>query len=240
MWVCNGDLMFQKMLTKNVMGNGPDAYKTMRLIYTPDGTSLGDIMTQKMYLATLEGMEEIVTFWLRVKQGLELENYNYYYSNIYVTNAKGLDEDFIFGEQILNFNKMNGNVMDKMMKNTLFNISFSSDSISYNCYYNGKLVETKARIEVEGNKITVKMSERNPVYRDIEMYAFQNGDNRQFHIYMSTTSFTNFFANISVVHLADCGELNVENEEEVATVFKGVDRAIESINVSIVMTRTAE
>ena len=174
--------------------------------------------------------------YLRIKQGLDFTgNVQYDYSNIYVTNAKGLNEDFDFGGINLNFSKMDGAVMDKMMKTLLFNVNFpSEDSISYNCRVEDHWVSMEAPIMVDGNKIKIIMSQRNPAYRDIVLYAFQDADNCQMHMYMPTSSFESFFANISVVHLADRGELDLNDKEAVKAVFAGVENAIESINVSMI------
>ena len=68
----------------------------------------------------------------------------------------------------------------------------------------------------------------------IFLYAFQDADNCQMHMYMPTSSFESFFANISVVHLADRGELDLNDKEAVKAVFAGVENAIESINVSLI------
>ena len=214
-----GDLCFQEI-------NG--SYIAWRMSYSQNGTSLGDIMTftDRGYTSS----------WLRIKQGLDLTgNEQYDYSNIYVTNAKGLNEDFDFGGINLNFSKMDGAVMDKMMKTLLFNVTFpSEDSISYNCRVEDHWVSMEAPIMVDGNKIKIIMSQRNPAYRDIVLYAFQDVDNCQMHMYMPTSSFESFFANISVVHLADRGELDLNDKEAVKAVFAGVENAIESINVSLI------
>jgi hypothetical protein len=227
-----GDLMFQKSAAEE----SSTLYLAGRLVYTPKGTSLGDILTKKMYTKVGNTSVETTMSFLRVKQGLDFKgNEQYDYSNIYVTNAKGLNEDFDFGGINLNFSKMDGAVMDKMMKTLLFNVTFpSEDSISYNCRVEDHWVSMEAPIMVDGNKIKIIMSQRNPAYRDIVLYAFQDVDNCQMHMYMPTSSFESFFANISVVHLADRGELDLNDKEAVKAVFAGVENAIESINVSLI------
>ena len=227
-----GDLMFQKSAAEE----NSTLYLAGRLVYTPKGTSLGDILTKKMYTKVGNTSVETTMSFLRIKQGLDFTgNVQYDYSNIYVTNAKGLNEDFDFGGINLNFSKMDGAVMDKMMKTLLFNVNFpSEDSISYNCRVEDHWVSMEAPIMVDGNKIKIIMSQRNPAYRDIVLYAFQDADNCQMHMYMPTSSFESFFANISVVHLADRGELDLNDKEAVKAVFAGVENAIESINVSLI------
>ena len=225
-----GDLLFKIIAKENA------SCLVSRIVYTPKGTALGDILTEYQHTPTDKGVKELTFSFLRVKQSLDFTgNEQYDYSNIYVTNAKGLNEDFDFGGINLNFSKMDGAVMDKMMKTLLFNVTFpSEDSISYNCRVEDHWVSMEAPIMVDGNKIKIIMSQRNPAYRDIVLYAFQDVDNCQMHMYMPTSSFESFFANISVVHLADRGELDLNDKEAVKAVFAGVENAIESINVSLI------
>ncbi len=93
--------------------------------------------------------------------------------------------------------------------------------------------------KVEGNKMTIKMSENGP-YKDVEVYTFQDQDNPQMHLYMPTSSFEKFFANTSVILMSCYGQLDVNDTEAVAEVFDTVADAIESINLSIVMTKSAK
>lgn len=210
-----------------------------RLTYSPNAVEYGDILVMTDKVVRSGKIIEVTYPFLRIKQSLNLANQSYDYSNIYVTNVSGLDKDFEFGGQILNFATLDGALMDKMMKTILFNVSFPTvGKISYNCYYNGKYVSTVAPIAVAGNKITVKMSERNPAYRDIDLYAFQDVDDCQFHIYMPTTSFEKFFANISAVLLAENGQLDLNNASAVAELYAKIDDAIQSINVSLIFKET--
>lgn len=210
-----------------------------RLTYSPNAVEYGDILVMTDKVVRSGKVIEVTYPFLRIKQSLNLANQSYDYSNIYVTNVSGLDKDFEFGGQTLNFATLDGALMDKMMKTILFNVSFPTvGKISYNCYYNGKYVSTVAPIAVAGNKITVKMSERNPAYRDIDLYAFQDVDDCQFHIYMPTTSFEKFFANISAVLLAENGQLDLNNASAVAELYAKIDDAIQSINVSLIFKET--
>jgi hypothetical protein len=84
--------------------------------------------------------------------------------------------------------------------------------------------------------MTIKMSENGP-YQDVEIYTFQDQDNTQMHMYMSTTSFEKFFANTSVHVMLGGGQLQEDDTEAIAGVYKSVADAVESINLSIVMTK---
>jgi hypothetical protein len=56
-------------------------------------------------------------------------------------------------------------------------------------------------------------------------------------MYMSTTSFEKFFANTSVHVMLGSGQLQEDDTEAIAGVYKSVADAVESINLSIVMTK---
>ena len=232
-----GDLMI-RIIPKEGVALGVNPYLVTRLIYAPKGTVLGDMMYMTEYASVGGELKSITSPWLRIKQYLDLDNRHYGYRSIYVTNVKGADVEFEFGGQTLNFSTLDGSIMDKFMKNILFTVSFpAANTISYNCYYNGNSVSVYAPIKVEDNKITIKMSENNPVYRDIEMYAFQDAENTQMHMYMPTSSFEKFIANISVVMMAKNGSIDINDEAAVADLYSKIESAIETINVSFVFER---
>jgi hypothetical protein len=89
---------------------------------------------------------------------------------------------------------------------------------------------------VDGNKMTVKMSEVYPVAKDVDLYTFQDQDNTQMHMYMPTYSFVNFFANMQIAIMAQVGELDMNDAAAVKAVFDSIDEAVNTINISFVMT----
>jgi hypothetical protein len=200
------------------------------LTYSPNGTALGDLM-----IAQNDLLGKTIT-WLRVKESLDLSNKSYDYSDIIITDVTGKDVEFEFAGKTLNFSTLNGKVMDKMMKNILFGVSFiSSEKMTYNCYYNDKKVSIEAPIVVEGNKITIKMSEKNSAYQDIIAWAFQDKDNSQLHMYMQTASFEKFLANIAIAMMAKDGELEL-TEESIEQIHNYIKDAIITINTSLVFS----
>ena len=213
-----GDLCFLQTGNEN---------KVMRLTYSPKGTTLGDLMI-------FNNSDIKNATWLRIRQSLDLANKNYDYSNIYVTNVKGEDKAFEFAGQTLNFATLDGKIMDKLMRHILFNVSFDAEKIYYNCYFNGENKSIDAPIVVDGNKVTIKMSENSSVYRDIEVYMFQDQGNTQMHMYMPATSFEKFFGNVSVAALAKEGKLDLSDAEAVAQIYASIEEAIETINVSFI------
>ena len=162
----------------------------------------------------------------------------YDYIKTFVTNVKGLDKDIEFMGTTFNFAEMDGVKLDKALKTILFNVEFpDANTIKYNCYYNGQNMSLEAPIVVDGNKMTVKMSEKNPALKDVDLYTFQDQDNTQMHMYMHSTGFVNFFGNMQVTIMEQLGMLDTTDEAAVKAVFDSIDDAVETINVSFVMTR---
>ena len=226
-----GDLLFQKNAEEN-----STLYIATRLVYTPNGTSLGDILTQKMYANVDNKRVETSMTYLRVKQNLSLAGKAYDYSATYISNAKGADKDIPFLDTKFNFAHMDGSIIDKFLKSVLYNVQFpDAKTFQYNCLLEGQNVSLQLPMEVEGNKITIKMSSRHEAYRDVVVYAFQDVDGCQFHMYMPTASFENFFSNLSLSILSASGQVDINNPVHVDAVYKEVADAIESINVSIVL-----
>ena len=212
--------------------DSPAQYLAIEINIIPNGTELGDIMTHynPVYGTT-------VTF-LRVKQHLELPGMKYDYIKTFVTNVKGLDKDIEFMGTTFNFAKMNSVKLDKALKTILFNVEFpDANTIKYSCYYNNEPMSMEAPIVVDGNKMTVKMSEKNPAYKDTDLYTFQDQDNTQMHMYMPTYAFVNFFGNMQVTMMEQLGMLDTTDAAAVKAVFDSIDDAVETINVSFVMTR---
>ena len=221
------------LLIKFVKGDSdtPTSYIVMGLDYMPNGTALGDIMTMHM---PAYGAKP--TF-LRIKQHLELPGMKYDYIKTFVSNVKGEDKDIPFLNTSFNFAKMDGSIIDKFLKSTLFSVEFpKANEIKYSFLVDGKSNFMSAPIEVEGNKMTIKMSAKGP-YHDVVVYTFQDQDNTQMHMYMPTTSFEKFFANTSVHVMLGNGQLKENDTEEIAGVYKTIADAVESINLSIVMTK---
>ena len=221
-----GDLQFHTVAEDN------STYVVHRLIYSPSSqTSLGEIMTWQV--------DENISFpRLRVKQSLDLAGKKYDYIKTFVSNVKGLDKDINFMGFEFNFAKMDGVKLDKMLKTLLFAVEFpTADSIKYSCHYNGEYMALTAPIAVDGNKMTVKMSDKDAAYKDIDLYTFQDADCSQMHMYMPTYAFINFFGNMQATMMSQMGQLDLTNAEAVKAVFDSIDEAVETINVSFVMTR---
>lgn len=142
---------------------------------------------------------------LRIRQSLELANKSYNYNNLYVSNVKGKDQDIDFMGQAFNFAEMNGVKLNKMLKILLLTVEFpNANTIKYSCRYNNNAEPTviEAPIAVNGNEMTIKISEVYPGFKDIDLYCFQDQDNSQMHMYMPTYAFEAFFGNIRVMTMA--------------------------------------
>lgn len=230
-----GDIVI-RFLPKENVAEGKIPFIVSRLTYTPNGTALGDILTEHQYLSTENGIVELTSSFLRIKQHLELPGMKYDYNNTYVSNVKGLDEDMTMMGYTFNIGKMEGKNLDKMLKTLLFAVEFpNANTLKYQYLYNGQNFVFEARIVVDGNKVTIKMSEMHPYYRDVDMYMFQDKDNTQLHMYMPTSSFINYFGNMDVAALAYAGEIDVTDAAAVEAIFDRMDERVESINVSFVL-----
>lgn len=224
-----GNLMFQKT---------GDRYFVTRLTYVPNGTAMGDILSTTATILVNGNYVTSTYSFLRIKQHLELPGMKYDYIKTFVTNVKGEDKDIPFLNTSFNFAKMDGSIIDKFLKSILFTVEFpEANKIKYSYLLEGKNIVIDAPIEVDGNKMTIKMSANNPAYQDVDMYAFQDQDNTQMHWYMPTTSFEKFFGNTSVALMLGYGQLDKDDTEGIANVYKTIADAVESINLSLVMTK---
>ena len=226
-----GDLMFLAVPADKVGGDKPK-YIAERLIYTPNATAHGDIMTFTNYSS--DSNELLRESWLRVRQSLDLTNKKYDYHNIYVSNIKGEDSDIEFFNTTINFSKLNASALDKFLNATIFSIMFpDANTIKYS-FLEDQHTALDAPIVVEGNKMTIKMSTKKSAYKDVVVYAFQDADNTQMHIYMPTASFEAFFANGQIQQLEENGLLDINNAEAVAEIRNKIETAIASINISFI------
>ncbi len=228
-----GDLVFVTMNKESVK------YETFKMTYSPNGTAYGDIMT--LTLAINNANIAPTTTWLRVKQSLDLPGMKYDYIKTFVTNVKGLDKDIEFMGTTFNFAKMDGVKLDKMLKTLLFAVEFpDANTIRYSGYYNGENIIMEAPIVVDGNKMTVKMSSKNAALKDVDLYTFQDQYNTQMHMYMHSTGFVNFFGNMQVTVMEQMDLIDTTDAAAVKAVFDSIDEAVETINLSLVMTKAAK
>ena len=218
-----GDLMFY------TIGEEQTIYTPYRLKYSPNETSYGDLMTWQLN-------DEFSFTRLRVKQGLNLAGKTYDYSSAYVSNAKGADEDFTIAGETFNIANITGYDFDEMFGSDLFSVEFpNANTIKHKFRPNGQNVEDLTPITVDGNKVTLDMGASNPAWRTVEMYMFQDADNSQLHIFMSTQSCINYLANLEIPALIEEGKLDPTDAAAVEKVFADMEARIESINVTFVM-----
>ena len=209
-------------------------YLIKKIDIIPNGTELGDIMT------TYDLATGTNPSYLRIKQYLELPGMKYDYIKTFVSNVDGLDQDIDFMGYTFNFAKMDGTTIDQMLKALLFSVEFpSANKIKYSCRFSSGVQTVEAPIAVDGNKMTLKMSELYPTAKDVDLYTFQDADCSQMHMYMPTYAFINFFGNMQVIMMSQLGQLDTNNAEAVKAVFDSIDEAVNTINVSFVMTKAA-
>lgn len=237
----SGDYFVQSKIDYKVVGDlyltdGIKGAEATQLTYTPDGTELGDILTMRGFYQDGDKVVEKTVSFLRIKQSLNLIGKEYEYSSTYVSNARGLDEEITLMGYSFNTSKMDGKNLDKMLKHLLFVVQFPGENkIKYQYHYNGANKVFEAPIHVASNMVTIKMSEMDAAYRDIDVYMFQDADDSQLHMYMPTYTFINYFANLEIASLDAAGEIDKTDAETVQAIFDRTDERIETINVSIVL-----
>ena len=218
-----------------------DAPFVCKFNVAPNATKLGDLMTLTAFRTTVIGVVEETVSFLRIKQYLELKGMKYDYVKNFVTNVKGLDKDVEFLGATFNFAKMDGVMIDKFLKALCFAVEFpDANTIKFSHLYNGQNRSMEAPIVVDGNKITVKMSSKNAAFKDVDLYTFQDQDNTQMHIYMNDTGFVNLLGNLQVNVMEQKGLIDTTDAAAVKAVFDRIDEAIETVNVSLVMTKAKE
>ena len=224
-----GDLNFHKI---------NDEYIVWKLTYSPNGTSLGDILSTTSIMLINNKYVTSTHTYLRISQSLDLAGKEYDYIKAFVTNAKGVDKDVDIMGNKFNFAKMDGVKLNKMLKTLLFAVEFpNANTIRYNYFYNGKNNSLEAPIVVDGNKMTVKMSQKNAFFKDIDLYTFQDADATQMHMYMPTYAFINFFGNMQASIMAQNGLLDLTDATAVNAIYDSIKNALETINVSLVMEK---
>jgi hypothetical protein len=208
-----------------------------RISYTPGGSPFGDVMTNTSLYMQEDELQESVGTVVRVKPSLDLAGKKYDYSDCQVTNVKGDDMDIEFMGYTFNFAKMDGSGLDKMLNAILFNIEFpNANQLNYSY---GK-ESFNAPIEIEGNKMTIKMSEKVPTLKDVVLYTFQSVDYNQLHLCMDKTAFVNFYTNMQAMLMDAMDEpFDITDAEAVNAIYNKINNAVETIKLSIVMEKTA-
>lgn len=234
-----GNLMFTKVSALAELGINP--YVCMSLVYASDATGLGDVLYTETYLPmNADGdVAEVSQTFLSIKQNLELENQKYDYIKTFVSNVKGEDKDIDFMGYTFNFAKMDGSGLDKMLKALLFAVEFpDANTLGYSYQMNGNKETYNSPIVVEGNKMTIKMSAKVPTLKDVVLYAFQDADCSQMHFYMHKTAFVSFYTNMQAMLMAATNEqFDITNAEAVNAIYDNINNAVETINVSLVMSK---
>ena len=230
-----GDLLFIS-IPADKFGDKTPFYVVHKMIYTPNATAMGDIMTMKSIAKVEDEYIAGTSSWLRVKQYLNLDNKLYDYSSAYITNVNGKDEEFTILGNTLNIAKIESNDFDMMFRSVLSCFEFDANSMTYRFRRDDGLeMEFDTQFTAEGNKVTLDMSSVNPACRKVEMYMFQDKDDSQLHMYMHTNAFINYFANLDVIALITEGKINQTDETAIAKVFADMEARVESINVSFVL-----
>ena len=231
-----GDLLFMT-LPDSYKDSGYDMHAVSKMLYSPTA-SLGDVMTFMTFYTSKDiSVADQVSF-LRIREELNLTG-KYNFSKLYVSNVKGKDKDIDFVQDyVFNFAKMDGSMLSQILKTILFYVEFpDANTFKYGGYQSNQWMFLQAPIEVDGNKVTVKMSTRKEPFRDIELYVFQDADECQMHIYLPTHSFINFYGNMQVQFMLQMGTLNADDTEAIEAIYHDIDDVVDSINLSFVLKK---
>ena len=233
-----GDLVFHQR-PSDMVAEGAATHFASKLTYMPNANQLGDMLTNTSIKVINGEAVELSASMLRVKQSLDLAGQKYDYIKTYVSNVKGEDKDVNFMGYTFNFAKMDGSGLDKMLKSLLFAVEFpDADHLTYSYQMNGNKETYNAPIVVEGNKMTIKMSEKVATLKDVVLYAFQDADCSQLHFYMHRDAFVNFYTNMQAMLMAATDEqFDINNAEAVNAIYNEINNAVETINVSLVMSK---
>ena len=215
-----GDILFETVH----YGEGMALSFGSRISYTPGGSPFGDVLTNTILSMNGDEVEETVASVVRVKPSLHLAGTKYSYSSCNVTNVKGAD--------------MDGKGLDKMLNALLFDMEFpDANQLNYS-YFSETF---NAPVEVEGNKLTVKMSSKVPALKDVTFYAFQSTDCSQMHLCMDATAFENFYTNMQAMLMdAHDDQFDITDAESVNAIHTAICNAVETIKLTITMEKAAE
>lgn len=233
-----GDLVFEyyEMYEEDSLAN---PYMATRMnIESRRNSELRDVLTMNYSFCYGEDLIEGSSAYYRLMDELNVVGRTYDYEKSHVTNVEGTNEDFDLMGYTFNFSKIDNAMFKDMLMGVKFSVEFpSEDSIQFNCRYNGVPMNMKAPIEVGGRTMTVKMSERNAAYRDVELFAIQDAYDTKFRMIMKREAFVNFFTNMCIAIMAKEGKLDKNDKEAVDSYFTRIDGAIDCINVGFVMNR---
>lgn len=229
-----GDILFETVH----YGEGMALSFGSRISYTPGGSPFGDLLTNTILSMNGDEVEETVASVVRVKPSLHLAGTKYSYSSCNVTNVKGADMDVEFMGYNFNFAQMDGKGLDKMLNALLFDMEFpDANQLNYS-YFSETF---NAPVEVEGNKLTVKMSSKVPALKDVTFYAFQSTDCSQMHLCMDATAFENFYTNMQAMLMdAHDEQFDITDAESVNAIHTAICNAVETIKLTITMEKASE
>ena len=82
--------------------------------------------------------------------------------------------------------------------------------------------------------MTFNMKSKSALYRNVDVFTFQDADDSQMHMYMSTEAFINFFGNMQLAIQLEKGTIDQNDPAAAEAVFTSVDDVVDSINLSFI------
>lgn len=233
-----GDILFESVM----YGEGIMLSFASRISYTPNGSPFGDVMTSTSLYMNEDELEEYVGSVVRVNPSLNLAGNKYDYSDCQVSSVKGDDMDIEFMGYKFNFAKMDGSGLDVMLKTLSFNLEFEdANKLIYSYQYKNGKETFDVPVVIDANKMTIKMSEKEPTLKDVVLYTFQGVDYKQMHLCMDKTAFVNFYTNMQAMLMEAADEqFDITNADSVNAIYNNINNAVETIKLNIVMEKATK
>ena len=226
-----GDILFETV----TYGEGYTLSFASRIDHTPGGSPFGDVMTNESL--TMDEEEEVELFVgtaLRVNRSLDLEGMKYELPDCHITNVAGKDTDVDFMGYTFNFAKLDPLFLEVILKPLFFMVDFPDATHFHYSFFN-------APILVEGNKMTLKMSEEVPTLKDVVLYTFQSVDGNRLQLCMDKTAFVNFITNMQAKFKDTMDEqFDITDADAVDAIYHNFNQAVETIKLTIELEKAAE
>ena len=201
-----------------------------KISFTPDGS----VMKNTALYAEENGVEEYVMDYLHIKPTPDLAGMEYAYSDCPMTNVIGYDKEVELMGRTLNFNNLENWVLATLLNEIFCQVDFpDADHFHYSSF--------QAPIAVEGHKMTVKMSEVVPTFKDVVFYTFQSADSNQLQLCMDKAAFVNFFTNMQCKYLDEMDEqFDITDADAVDAIYNTLNNTLLCIRVNLVLDKVAE
>jgi hypothetical protein len=133
-----------------------------------------------------------------------------------------------------NFAKLDPLFLEVILKPLFFMVDFPDATHFHYSFFNAPIV-------LEGNKMTLKMSEEVPTLKDVVLYTFQSVDGNRLQLCMDKTAFVNFITNMQAKFKDTMDEqFDITDADAVNAIYNNFNQAVETIKLTIELEKAAE